>query len=194
MQAQTRNCIPVTPTERAKACWAGGTAQIYLNLRGRDTPGAVDQAERDTTLRRVVEAFARLRDGDQAVVDRILLREELTRVKIGGVVQTIAHETRTGDVVVVLRPPYQFDAATPGQAVADAPFFGQHGFWPDLVDLRRNINMRAAFIAAGPGIKAGEVVPGVAMVDLAPTLAALLGIPAPARAQGRVLREIFASP
>jgi len=116
------------------------------------------------------------------------------RVRVGEAIQTITHDTRTGDVVVVLRPPYQFDAATPGKAVADAPFYGQHGFWPDLVDLSRNINMRSAFIAAGPGIKTDEVLGGVTMVDLAPTLAALLGIPAPAKSQGRVLREMFVRP
>lgn len=193
-RAQARNCIPASPTERAKACWAGGTAQIYLNLKGRDLPGVVDPAEGEATRKRIVEAFAQLRDGDQLVIDRIYLREQLARVRIGETIQTIAHDARTGDVVVVLRPPYQFDAATPGKAVADAPFFGQHGFWPDLVDLRRNVNMRSAFIAAGPGIKIGEVIQVVTMVDVAPTLAALLGIPAPANSQGRVLREILVNP
>lgn len=191
---QGRNCIPASTTERAKACWAGGTAQIYLNLKGRDNPGVVDPAEREVMRRRIVGAFAQLRDGDQPVIDRIYLKEELARVKVGETIQTIAHDARTGDVVVVARPPYQFDAATPGQAVADAPFFGQHGFWPDLVDLQRNVNMRSVFIAAGPGIVAGEVVRGVTMVDVAPTLAALLAIPTPANAQGRVLREILTRP
>ncbi len=45
------------------------------------------------------------------------------------------HPSRSGDVVVVLRPPYQFDAATPGQRIAFSQFFGQHGYLPDLVDL-----------------------------------------------------------
>lgn len=188
---QGRNCIPAAPAERAKACWAGGTTQIYLNVKGRDNPGAVEPSEVEALRRRIVEAFAGLRDGNQAVVDRIFLKEQLASVRIGDAVQTIAHDTRTGDVVVVLRPPYQFDAATPARAIADAPFFGQHGFWPSLVDLGRNINMRSTFIAAGPGIRSGEVVPGVTMADLTPTLAALLGIPIPEKAQGRVMREIF---
>ena len=56
-------------------------------------------------------------------------------------------------MVVVLRPPYQFDAATPGQRIAFSQFFGQHGYLPNLVDLAHNVNMHATFVAAGPGIR-----------------------------------------
>ena len=51
------------------------------------------------------------------------------------------HPSRSGDVVVVFRPPYQTDAQTPGQLVAPSQFFGQHGYLPNLVDLEQNINM-----------------------------------------------------
>src|SRR5207244_13630566 len=47
------------------------------------------------------------------------------------------HPSRSGDVVVVARPPYQFDAATPGQTIAFSQFFGQHGYLPNLVELVR---------------------------------------------------------
>ena len=61
----------------------------------------------------------------------------------------MAHPTRTGDLVVFAYPPYQFDAATPGTLVAPSHFFGQHGYVPDVQDLRANINMRATFLAGG---------------------------------------------
>ena len=64
------------------------------------------------------------------------------------------HPNRSGDVVVVLRPPYQFDAATTGPAIALSQFFGQHGYLPELVDLANNINMHATFVAGGPGDQA----------------------------------------
>ena len=41
------------------------------------------------------------------------------------------HPNRSGDVVVVFRPPYQTDAQTPGQLVAPSQFFGQHGYLPN---------------------------------------------------------------
>lgn len=188
---QAGNCRPASATEKVKACWTGGTVQFYVNLKGRDIPGAVDTDEFDAVRWAIVEALASLRDGETPVIDQIFLKEDLGDLKVGKTIQTVAHPTRTGDVVALARPPYQFDAATAGVAVADAPFFGQHGFWPNLVDLERGINMRSTFIAAGPGFRAGKKLKNVNMVDVAPTVAAVLGIPAPANSQGSVLREAF---
>jgi hypothetical protein len=67
-----------------------------------------------------------------------------------------AHPSRSGDVVVVLRPPYQYDAATPESRIAFSQFFGQHGYLPELVDLEHNTNMHGVFVAAGPGIRPGR--------------------------------------
>jgi hypothetical protein len=47
------------------------------------------------------------------------------------------HPNRSGDVVVVLNPPYQFDAATPGQKIAFSQFFGQHGYLPEMVNRQK---------------------------------------------------------
>ena len=58
------------------------------------------------------------------------------------------HPNRSGDVVVVLKPPYQFDAATFGKTIAFSQFFGQHGYLPETVDLASGVNMHAAFVAA----------------------------------------------
>ncbi len=97
-------------------------------------------------------------------------------------------------MVVVLRPPYQFDAATPGQAIAFSQFFGQHGYLPETVDLAHNINMHATFVASGPGIRHQGPVKGIRAVDLAPTIAFLMGIPGPANARGRILYNILPAP
>ncbi len=101
----------------------------------------------------------------------------------------MAHPTRTGDLVVFSYPPYQFDAETPGTLVAPSHFFGQHGYVPDVQDLADNINMRATFLAGGDSIAKGEVT--ARTIDLAPTLAFLLGIPEPQHSQGRVLLDVL---
>ena len=186
-EAQTSNCRPKDKTQdQAKACWAGGTAQIYINLQGRDDPGVVPPEEYENVRQAIVEAFRNLTDPEtgEPVIAAIFLKEELAAVPAGvyGTVNSL-HPERSGDVVVVSRPPYQFDAATPGMPVADAPFWGQHGYLPDLVDLERNVNMHAAFYAAGPGIPRATALK-VRAIDLAPTVAMLLGIPAPADASG----------
>ena len=95
------------------------------------------------------------------------------------------HPNRSGDVVVVLKPPYQFDAATFGKTIAFSQFFGQHGYLPETVDLASSVNMHATFVAAGPGIRNQEPVAGIRAIDLAPTISFLMGIPGPINARGQ---------
>ncbi len=93
--------------------------------------------------------------------------------------------------MVVARPPYEFDAPTAGKTIAFSHFFGQHGYLPDLVKLERNINMHATFVASGPGIQhSKQGVGNVQAIDIAPTLAFVLGIPGPQNARGKILYKI----
>ena len=188
----TSNCrIPEDAdpaTVRAKICVTGGSAHIYINLIDREFPGAVSEEEYDAVRQQIVDAFTNLTDPDNpdaTVVSEVFLREEINdTVGVNAV-----HPSRTGDVVVILAPPYQFDAAAPGQAISPSVFFGQHGFMPDLVDLDANINMHGAFLAAGPSFLEGVTVEGVRAIDVAPTTAFLLGIPGPAQASGAILYD-----
>jgi hypothetical protein len=52
---------------------------------------------------------------------------------------------------------------------------------------------RAFFVGSGPGLRAGGRVQA-RMIDAAPTLAALLGVAAPAQAEGRALVELLDAP
>ena len=190
---QPANCRAASGTNLAKACWAGGTAQIYVNLAGRDPGGVVSPANYENVRNQIISAFQNLTDPNnpgKQVVLKILKKEQLRNVDGSDSL----HPSRSGDVVVVTRPPYQFDAGTPGQRIAFSQFFGQHGYLPDLVDLAHNVNMHATFVAAGPGIRHRDPMTGVRAVDLAPTLAALMGIPGPQNARGRILYDLMLRP
>ncbi|HEX2910913.1 MAG TPA: 5'-nucleotidase C-terminal domain-containing protein [Chloroflexia bacterium] len=190
---QPSNCRSAATTNLAKACWAGGSVQIYVNLAGRDPGGTVPAAQYETVRNQIISAFQNLTDpanpGKQVVL-KIMKKEELRNVDGSDSL----HPTRSGDVVVVLRPPYQFDAATPGQRIAFSQFFGQHGYLPNLVDLAHNVNMHATFVASGPGIRHQGPVDGVRAIDLAPTMAFLLGIPGPQNARGKILYQLLPKP
>jgi 2',3'-cyclic-nucleotide 2'-phosphodiesterase (5'-nucleotidase family)/predicted AlkP superfamily pyrophosphatase or phosphodiesterase len=204
---QTSNCRPATGETigKAKACWAGGTVQIYLNLAGRDPVNAnfqqVPAAQEAATVAQIKAAFLALSDPNDwthdgqpeswKMIDRAYTKAEARYIPNGpGSTADMAAPTRTGDLVVFAYPPYQFDAATPGTLVALSAFFGQHGYVPDVTNLGANINMRATFIAGGEGIAKGQF-SGIRSIDLAPTIAYILGIPAPQQSQGRVLLEIL---
>jgi 2',3'-cyclic-nucleotide 2'-phosphodiesterase (5'-nucleotidase family)/predicted AlkP superfamily phosphohydrolase/phosphomutase len=187
---QPSNCRAAATTNLAKACWAGGTAQIYVNLAGRDPGGTVPAANYEAVRNQIIDAFQKLNSGGKQVVLKIMKKEELRNVDGTDAL----HPSRSGDVIVVTRPPYQFDAATPGQTIAFSQFFGQHGYLPSLVDLAHSVNMHATFIAAGPGIRKQGPVAGVRAIDLAPTLSFLLGIPGPQNARGKILTNLTKSP
>ncbi|MET0661952.1 MAG: 5'-nucleotidase C-terminal domain-containing protein [Ilumatobacteraceae bacterium] len=204
---QTANCRPATTETigKAKACWAGGAVQIYLNLAGRDPAGggltqvaALDEA---STVAQIKAAFLALADPNDwtggggpegwKVIDRAFTKAEARYIPNGpGTTTDMAHPTRTGDLVVFSAPPYQFDAATPGTLIARSAFFGQHGYVPDVQNLDANINMRATFLAGGPGIAKGRV-EGIRTIDIAPTIAYLLGVPEPQHSQGEVRLDVL---
>ncbi|MGE5465176.1 MAG: 5'-nucleotidase C-terminal domain-containing protein, partial [Syntrophothermus sp.] len=190
---QPSNCRAAATTNLAKACWAGGTAQIYVNLAGRDPGGVVTAAQYEAVRNQIIAAFQNLTDpanpGKQVVLT-ILKKEDLRNVDGSDSL----HPSRSGDVVVVLRPPYQFDAGTPGQRIAYSQFFGQHGYLPELVDLAHNVNMHATFVASGPGIRKQSPIAGVRAVDLAPTMAFLMNIPGTQNARGRIMYNITTTP
>jgi len=208
---QTSNCRPAAGETigKAKACWAGGTVQIYFNLAGRDPAGVapapvfqqVAAADEAATVASIKAAFLGLADPndwthDDApegwdVIDRAYTKAEARHIPNGaGSTADMAHPTRTGDLVVFSAPPYQFDAATPGTLIARSAFFGQHGYVPDVQDLESNTNMRATFLAGGSAIDRG-VLDDVRSIDLAPTAAFLLDVPAPQHSQGVVLRDLL---
>lgn len=175
----------------AKACWAGGTVQIYLNVIDRDPAGAVDPDDYEGLRDQIVAAFEGLTDpafGDRPVVANVFRKEDLRNVDGTDAL----HPSRSGDVVVTLNPPYQFDAATPGAVIAPSQFFGQHGFMPGLVDIEHDINLRATFIAGGPGFATGVTAADVQAIDIAPTLSFLLGMPGPQNARGQIRYDALA--
>jgi 2',3'-cyclic-nucleotide 2'-phosphodiesterase (5'-nucleotidase family) len=206
-QPQTSNCRPASGETlgKAKACWAGGTVQIYLNLAGRDPAGSgftqIPANQAAATVEQIRNAFLALTDPNDwthdgqpegwTMIDRAFSKAEARYIPNGpDSTADMAHPTRTGDLVVFAYPPYQFDAETPGTLVALSAFFGQHGYVPDVQNLDANVNMRATFIAGGKSVRSGQV-EGLRTIDLAPTIAYLLGVPEPQQSQGVVRLDLL---
>jgi 2',3'-cyclic-nucleotide 2'-phosphodiesterase (5'-nucleotidase family) len=205
---QTSNCRLATGETigKAKACWAGGTVQIYLNLTGREPVASglqqVPANQEAATVAQIKAAFLALADpndwtGDSVpegwmMIDRAFTKAEARYIPNGpDSTADMAHPTRTGDLVVFAYPPYQFDAATPGTLVARSAFFGQHGYVPDVQNLSANVNMRAAFIAGGGNVLPNVIASGLRTIDLAPTIAYVLGVPEPQQSQGTVRLDLL---
>jgi 2',3'-cyclic-nucleotide 2'-phosphodiesterase (5'-nucleotidase family) len=179
--ADASNCRAAA-TDLAKACWAGGTIQIYVNTT---LPAGITY---DDVRSAATGAFQNLTDpanpGKQVIL-KILQKEELRDVDGSDSL----HPNRSGDVVVVTSPPYQADAGTNGVTIALSHFFGQHGFLPSYVSDKGNVDMHATFVAGGPGIAHRDHLQNVRAIDVAPTVAFLMDIPGPLNARGKILYD-----
>ena len=155
---------PAGPAARCRSTSTSpGATRRAAGARSR-SPAAKEEA----TVAKIRAAFEALQDpndwtGDGQpegwdVIDRMFTKAEARYIPNGAnSTADMAHPTRTGDLVVFSSPPYQFDAETPGTLIARSQFFGQHGYVPDVQDLKSNTNMRATFLAGGPAIERGKV-------------------------------------
>jgi hypothetical protein len=94
---------------------------------------------------------------------------------------------RMADLVLAAAPDYAFDGAFNGEVNTDSPAGaspGAHGY------LNTDSDMDAILVAWGQGIKEGARTPVKPNVDVAATIAKLLGVDLPG-IQGKVLTEFL---
>jgi 2',3'-cyclic-nucleotide 2'-phosphodiesterase (5'-nucleotidase family) len=178
--------LPVGPT--VKACWSGGTALVYINLDGREAAGSVAEEEYEATREAIIDAFTALEDPEQPGESLVgyWLREDLREVQNADAL----HPSRSPDAVFVLPPPYRFDDAVPGEALAEAAPKAAGGYLT-LVQPFPERPRAGLFLADGPAIAEGATV-ATRAIDVAPTAAFLLGVPGPYNASGSILYELLA--
>lgn len=117
--------------------------------------------------------------GRRAEVRRVLEGlPQLSRVLDAADLETLRAGGKPGDFVVEARAPWGFGLAEPEEGASR----GGHG---------STLEMRVPLLISGSGVKAGAAPRDARLVDVAPTIAALLGVRPPADAQGRVLDELL---
>jgi predicted AlkP superfamily pyrophosphatase or phosphodiesterase len=156
---------------RVLAVAEGGIAMVYLT----DPATAARDREAVVRLFRKAEGIADI------VEPRDYARYHLPQP---------ADNQAMGDLVLAAKEGYAFSLEATGDALVVAnpnPTAGAHGF------LSTEPKMNAIFVAAGGGIKSGTKIPTFENIDVAPTIARLLGISLK-NASGRVLAEILLEP
>ena len=144
---------------RAFAWYGGGSAGIML----RDE---ADSAARKTAKDVLNRLAGDTSSGVTKVADRAAARV------MGGFPDAA--------FVVALRSGYRLGSKLQGPVKVAVKPGGTHGYAPDVPE------MNSSFFIAGPGVAAGRDLGQIDMRDIAPTLAALLGVPLPS-AEGRNL-------
>jgi predicted AlkP superfamily pyrophosphatase or phosphodiesterase len=145
----------------------GGTAMVY----------ATNPERKDATLERLRELFRSLEG-----IERVIEPAEFASLGL----PLPADNPQMGDLVLAARPGYAFNGSPDGEPVADAEpgYLGTHGY------LASDPEMNALFVAWGSGIRRGARPDLVRNLDVAPTIAALLGLRLE-NVEGRALGEIL---
>jgi predicted AlkP superfamily pyrophosphatase or phosphodiesterase len=95
-------------------------------------------------------------------------------------------EKQMSDLLLFAKPGYAFGASKGGAVSTPvASTSGAHGY------INSDPELDAIFIAAGAGVRPNSVLERVANVDIAPTIATILGLHMPAGIQGRAISQIL---
>jgi arylsulfatase A-like enzyme len=154
--------VEIVPPGRAPS---SDTEVVIVKSAGRITDvtlrGRSATSERRTEVRKVLERLPQL--------SRVLDAADLKALRAGD---------KLGDFVVEARAPWGFGLAEPEEGASR----GGHGSTRE---------MRVPLLISGAGVRAGAAPRDARLVDVSPTIAALLGVRPPADAQGRVLDELL---
>ncbi|TAK20255.1 MAG: hypothetical protein EPO26_19385 [Chloroflexota bacterium] len=149
-----------------------GLVHVFVNLRGREPDGIVPQSDYTRVQREVIDALLDYRHPatGQRPFSLAVTRDDAEMLNLWGEL--------VGDIVYALRPEYdgahgkQLPSATLGIG-------GQH----------------STLVLAGAGVrKIGRIARQVRHVDIAPTLAYLIGAPMPANTEGAVVYQALTEP
>jgi predicted AlkP superfamily pyrophosphatase or phosphodiesterase len=154
---------------QARAVGQGGAAYIYV----------LDQANRATLIEKIVLLCKEVEG-----VGLVLSTPQ--EYQTYGLADP-AKDDRMADVVISAKSGYTFTDSLAGDLVVTPKteeIKGTHGYDP------KEPGMHASFVAWGVGIKPGAELGLIENTSVAPTMAALLGIPMPS-ADGRVLEEFL---
>ena len=172
---------------------------VWVNLEGRDPDGIVKPSEYEDLREEVIDVLQGMRDPQtgQRIVTAVMTREESWNIGMG--------DERTGDVVFFLKPPYTIwwgpiDDLLTYMATSEhlesewlvrsqENVTGIHGYYLPNEVVEPFMNS-AILIMKGPGVQKGlELKRPVELVDVAPTIFHLLGIPPPKNSEGRIIHE-----
>lgn len=164
--------------QRTKAYSLGNAGPIYINLKGREPEGNVEAGvESEQLINRLTQLLDELKDPGtgQPIMRSVHRREDIywgERLSEAPDLILIPEDMRyavCGD--------YEF----PSNQVVERCF-----------DRTGGHRMNGLLMLRGPGVKQGYRLQGAQIIDLAPTILAVMGVPIPSDMDGKVLTEAFA--
>jgi predicted AlkP superfamily phosphohydrolase/phosphomutase len=161
---------------KTKAYAQGNFGQIFVNQKGRQPQGCVDPKDVRALLDDLKAGLLAIPHPEtgEPLVEKVLEREDLYEGP---------HAHLAPDLTVVLRD-WRYRTIglhdfTTNKLIS--PSFGPTG----------DHRMEGVLIASGAGVRQGATLQPANLLDIAPTVLHLLGVPVPGDMDGRVLSELF---
>jgi len=158
---------------KSKAYSFGGWGRIFLNVKGSNPTGIVDQAEYEIVRSQIVQRLRALTDpetGDKLCME-VYLKEQL---------YSGPHLAEAPDIVFRARPGY-------------FPFpdyeFGSNTIVSQIKGWSAGHSLNGLLMMKGRNVVAHASVNNASIMDIAPTILAVMGLPVPTDMDGRVLVE-----
>ena len=162
---------------RTRAYSIGYIGEVHINLKGREPQGIVEPGDDYERTRDQVIADLRalkLPDGNP-LIEYIWKKEEIYRG---------AHMAEAPDILFLPRNL---------ETIAFGDFeFGSNKIIQPSFGVSSSHRMNGIFVASGEGVKNAGQFSGAQLIDLAPTILHLMGLPVPTDMDGRVLTEAMA--
>ena len=154
----------INPGEwRAWANSCDGSAHVYLSDR--------DNRNDEQIVFRILQRIKK----ETNAIRAIYKREEIKKLNLSNEI----------DFIVEAAEGYYFSNSISGSLIDKSKYIATHGYLPES-----GKDYSSLFIASGNGIGKGLVLEDMDIIDIAPTIAALMGVSMPG-VDGRVLREIL---
>lgn len=151
---------------------------IEINLKGRQPQGCIEPgADYERVINQIVQALREVRDPvtGETIVQEVWRRAE---IYVGPYLEIAP------DVVFVCRSSHRTGVELQGDYVGPVPL--------DTLQQYNGVHtMDGIFFAHGMGVASGREIVGARLVDIAPTVLYLAGLPLPREMDGRVLTEIL---
>jgi len=152
---------------------------LYLNVAGRDPDGVIDEHGWRQTREEIKDRLAALRtDLGSRVFSQIRINEQPPG-------ESAQQEP---DLVVRLNREIAFDYEL---LVEGRPYSLYDVFLWEYGDISGTHRDEGILVARGPAIRAGVVVDSPSLLDIAPTILHLAGVPVPRDFEGQVIREML---
>jgi len=159
---------------------------ILINLKGVKPQGIVDPAEYDQLLNYIIEKVAELKDprDGKPVIKRVYRRDELFHGPFAKEAADLTLDWWSEDSLFSTQPSFPEDTDKPALVIREhkpsdeAEWGGTH-------------RLLGIVVGRAAALKTKSEIAQARLIDMAPTILHLLGVPVPEDMDGRVLEEAF---